>query len=148
MVPLRLYLYAGLLAALLAAGLWYRHSLIAEGEARVVQADRDAADKQREAVAAEAKKWSKTLEIARESHDAETAALLVPTPTHHVLCHNAPGPSPVPGPAGVPSGASPAAGVVQQDAGLHSDIGPALDMLAKRADKLAADARELDSLTH
>ena len=147
MVPLRLYLYAGLLAALLAAGLWYRHTLIAEGEARVIAADRDAADKQREAVAAEAKKWSKTLEIARESHDAEVASVLAPFPVHRVVCH-ASDPGPVPGSQGVSTGTGAPAAVVPEDAGVHPDIGPALGLLAKRADKLAADARELDSLTH
>ena len=148
MIPLRLYVYAGLLAALLAAGLWYRHSLIAEGEARTVEHDRIAVEAQRDAVAAAEKKWAIQLAQARTDHDAEIAALSVPVPAHHIVCNNSLGAGPVSGPQGVSTGGSPAAGLVQQDAGLHIDRGPALDMLLKRADKLAADARELNTLTH
>jgi hypothetical protein len=147
MLPLRLYLYAGVAVLLLSLGLWYRHSLIAEGEARVVEADRVAVERQREAVAAAEKQWAGRLQDARTQHDAETAALLVPFPTHRVVCH-ASGGSPVPGAASVSGGGGPPAAVVPEDAGVHPDIGPALGLLARRADKLAADARELNSLTH
>lgn len=148
LLPLRVYLYAAAAISLAVLLLAYRSHLIGLGEARGVEHDRVAAEAQREAVAAEAKRWAAKLQDARTSHDAEVAALLVPAAVHHIVCHDAPRPGPVPGPAGVSTGAGPAPGVVQQDAGLHPDIGPALDLLARRADKLAADARELDALTH
>ena len=147
MLSVRLYLYAGLLAALLAAGLWYRHILIMEGEARIVEADRVAVERQREAVAAAEKQWENRLQDARTEHDAEIASVLAPFPVHRVVCYT-PRPGPVPSSAGVSTGGGTASAVVPEDAGVHPDISEALGLLAKRADKLAADARELDALTH
>lgn len=147
MAPYRLYVYGAIALALVIGLAYYRHTLIMEGEAKVIAADKVAVERQKEAVAEAEKIWAIRLQNARTEHDAEIA--LAPVAIRHVLRCDPRGSGAVPGPESVPGGVGASPAVVQQDAGLHpDDIGPALYLLAERADKLAADARELNSLTH
>jgi hypothetical protein len=139
-IPLRLYLYAGLAALLVAGFFWYRHTLIVEGEAKIIAADRAAAERQ--ARADEAK-----LATARTEHEkelAQIAAAQFDAGRTSVVCYSS---RPVRPPA-VSGGGSPAPAVVSGPPEVHPDITGLLFLLAKRADKLSADARELNAATH
>lgn len=137
----------GVVLLLFAFG-WYSYSMENRGVEKQLKRDLVAADQQREAVATEAKAWARKLANEGDRHASEIADLAAHQPKPGVVrCYPA-APAAMPGPAGVPKGASATPGVVPGDAGLHPDIAPALRLLARRADRLAADARELDRLTH
>jgi hypothetical protein len=139
-IPLRLYLYAGIAALLVVGFFWYRHALIVEGEAKIIAADRAAADRQ-------AKVDEAKLVTARTEHEkelAQIAAAQFDAGRTSVVCYSS---RPVRPPV-VSGGGSPAPAVVPADASVHPNVEPALFLLAKRADKLSADARELNAATH
>lgn len=91
------------------------------------------------------------LQLARRSHELEIAQLAVaarkPLPSVR-LCSDTRLAGPVSAPTVISGGADPAAGLLPGDFVVHPDLTPALDLLVQRADKLSADARELNSAAH
>lgn len=145
--------YVGILAVLCGIFIWYRHSLIAEGESRIEAQDKTIVAQRVADIAKQKAEDEKVLKDAQDVHQAELQAVqtasLEPVPVVR-LCHET-GPSPLPPTKNVSSDTSSAAAVVPADDGLHPpgpDIGTALRMLATRGDKLSADARELQSVAH
>lgn len=100
---------------------------------------------------AQVKADEKRIASAHMAHEIELAQLAVARaqPLPRVVCHStASGAGPMSTAIGLPDGGSAAAVVVHGDADVHPDITDALQVLALRADKLAADARELNSAAH
>lgn len=142
--------YVFAILALLGVFFWYRTHLINIGEDRILQANA-------KAVAAQKAVDTTILKEAQSAHERElqnlnTAAAIKPLPPVR-LCVVTSGGLPEkglptnPGASGggvpqVPSGDS----QVRSDGG--ADISGLLDLLAQRADKLSADARELQAVAH
>ena len=138
MIPLRLYLYAGAVVILVGAFLWYRHTLIAEGENKVYAAQAQAAHEQ-------ALKDAKMTQETVDGLKGEMASLrehAVPAPVVR-LCNT---PRPVRTPAataGTPDRSSPSGDVpvVSEGTGSGADVGPGLQELAEAGDILSARER-------
>jgi len=141
----RLEILAGLLSALALFIAWdHWHSLKVgerEGIAAQVAAEKRAAAKQQA-------KDDAVLLAAKDAHAKEIAELdqhyAAALPVS-VRCY--PSTSRVPA-AGLPLDRSPAPVMVQHDAEVHPDITGPLRVLLGRADRLSADARELNAAVH
>lgn len=152
LVPLKDWLYAGIIAALLIAfGAYTKHERTV-GASRILAADAAALVKATATAKAETDRLQKKADEAEHAHDQEIADLRLYRATHPVhvgVCHatgnNQPG---VPSTAGSdPSHASPGASsgdvlpVPAGDSG-EQDIGPLLDVLAGKADAVSSQLRE------
>lgn len=140
--------------SLLGVFLWYRSHLINVGEDRVKSEDARVVAAQIKAFEEQTAKDAEILKEANDAHQAELQKLRADANSHPLppvrLCHS-PGPSPMPAPPGIPRGSDPSTGVLPQGDGVSTDgpdISAGLGLLAERADRLSADARELNSVTH
>ena len=140
MIPLRLYLYAGAALALIAGFLWYRHSLIAEGENKAYAAQAQAAHDQ-------AVKDAKVTQETVDGLKGEIASLrdhAVQPPVVR-LC---PASRPVRAATtstGTPDRSTPTGDVpiVSDGTGSGADVGPGLQELAEACDVVSARNRAL-----
>jgi len=135
----------GLAGALWAGWLYHDHVEQKDGEAKVIKADAAGAAKQK--VIDDAKLSAAESAHAKELEDIKNA-YLAPVPVgprvvfrNPSTSNNVPAPNVCPGP-GTPSA------LVPTDAQLYTDQSTALELLSRRADTLAADARELNNETH
>lgn len=156
LVPLKDWLYAGVIALLLIVfGAYTKHER-SVGAARILSADAAALVRATEKTAAETQRLKDLADKAEHAHDQEIADLRLYRATHPVhvgVCHAAGNNQPsVPSTAGSNSGnASPGSSsgdVLQVPAGDSlgiSDIGPLLDILAGKADAVSAQLREYQS---
>jgi hypothetical protein len=148
----RLAIQGVALAALVALGLYWHHRIYESGVNAVKQADAAALDAARTAAKIESDRLAKTAQDASHAHDKELADLRYYRATHPVhvgVCGNAnhslPG---VPGSTEAHSGhagsGSPSGNVQPLPSGDSGsdDIGPMLELLAGRGDKLSAQLRE------
>lgn len=97
---------------------------------------------------AQVKADEKRVASAHMAHEIELGLLAAASdkPLPRVVCHStASSAGPVSAATVLPDGGSAAAVVVHRDADLYPDITGALQVFALRADKLAADARELNT---
>jgi hypothetical protein len=139
MIPLRLYAYAVAALALVAGFLWYRHSLIAEGEDRVYAAQQLAAHEQ---AVKDARLTQETVDGLKGEMDHLRELALQPVPVVR-LCTT---PRPV-RPATVASRTPdrPASTgdvpVVSDGTGSGPNVGPGLLELAEAADIVSARGR-------
>jgi hypothetical protein len=136
-IPTRLLLELAGVAALIVAFLFYRHSLIAEGEAQVKKADAAlVAEQTAHNSAVHAQGVTTVFQEGATYHDAITAP--VAHPVHARLCISpASGGRTVPGPArsGPDGHAAPAlSGTGDGNPVPGPDIGPDLQAIAQRAD--------------
>lgn len=145
------------LVALAAAGLiwWGVHSYGAQrfqaGYNQARSEDAKALAEWEKKLAAEVAANEIRLAYANRQHEIELAQLAARAarPLPRVVCHaDESDPGTVSAAPGVPADGGAAAGVVQSGAGVHPDITPALVLLARRADRLSADARRLNSAVH
>lgn len=130
------------------AWLWYRHELLAEGEAKIEAADSAARAEQAQLDAATAARWQdQATQAQKERDDATTAyqAYMAAHPVGAVLvCHtNGSGPKPSQAPS-AGTGAAPAAtsshpvaAVPTGGAPASTDIGPELDLIVRSAAQMA-----------
>lgn len=150
----RLYFQIAAAALILSAGLYWHHKVYVSGVAAVQQADAVALQAAKAVADKETARLTKRAEDASHEHDKDLADLRLYRVTHPVhvgggLCHNSnnsiaglPG---IPAPDFSHANTGPSPGDVQPVSSGNSgrdDIGPLLDLLAGRADKLSAQLRE------
>lgn len=155
LVPLKDWLYAGIIALLLIAfGAYTKHER-SVGAARILSADAAALVRATEKTAAESQRLKEIADTAEHTHDQEIADLRLYRATHPVhvgVCHAAGNNQPsVPSTAPPNDGnasPSPSSGdvlpVPAGDSG-EQDIGGLLDVLAGKADAVSAQLREYQS---
>jgi len=145
------------LVALAAAGLiwWGVHEYGARryeaGYQQAVSENAKALAEWEKKLAAEVAANETRIAQAHRQHELEIAQLAARAarPLPRVVCHaDESDPGTVSAAPGVPADGGAAAGVVPDDTGVHPDITPALVLLARRADRLSADARRLNSAVH
>lgn len=154
-IPARLLVEIIAALALITAGIvaWQMHDRTEQalGAQRIRDADAAAVVKQAAAVKAQALQDAAKLAEAHRDHEKELSALAVQYGNQsRVVCHSTvpPGARPVPDAPGPATRPGAPAGVLRADADVHPDITGALYLLARRADTLAADARELERAAH
>jgi hypothetical protein len=153
LIPTKDLVYGALIVMLIAAGIYERHHLIAEGQQHELAALKLSSDRLEKQTAAQTANLQAKATMAEQAYDKEQL-LIANQPIDSVrLCVNphsriivSPAGSAQPGNAG----ASAAPGSVQQvPAGDSSvagpDIGGMLDALAKSADQVSATLREFQS---
>jgi hypothetical protein len=152
LVPLKDWIYAGALALLLILFATYTHHERALGAARIIAADAAALDKAQHIADLQTAALKQKAEDASHAHDQELADLRsyrASHPVHARVCgaasHSVPGVPATGGSDPGHAGTSPPSGGVQPvSAGDNGsdDLGPMLELLAGRADKLSAQLRE------
>jgi hypothetical protein len=137
MIPIRFYLYLGALLAISVGLLWWHHSAVLEGEARVRAADAQAVIKAEAAKEEQRHKDDENAQGAINGLKSELDALRATTPpvVHVRLCQFATGgpvPSPGTAPGGAPAEASAPANLqpVPERTGDGPDVGSGLQDLA------------------
>ena len=145
MSRLAIEIVAGLALLALLGGLWLRHDnhLIDEGIQKQVATDKAAASAQKAWDDAKLKRVGESHATEKRDLQAALDAALAKPPV--VRCYSTASSVPA---ANVPGSPSAAAAVLHEDDAVHPDISRPLLLLAGRADKLSADARELDAATH
>jgi hypothetical protein len=152
LIPLKDYIYGAAIVLLCVGFLSFIRHERAIGASRILQADALALTKAQAAADIQTAKLAKQAQEASHAHDQELADLRyyrVTHPVHIRVCHDTHDSIPgVPGSSaanGGNAGSSPPRGGVQPvlagDNG-SDDLGPMLELLAGRADKLSAQLRE------
>jgi hypothetical protein len=149
LIPIKDWIYGGLIVLLISFGVYERHHLIAEGQQHELAALKLSSDKLQKQTAAQTAELQAKATMAEQAYDKEVNNLNnLPTPIVR-LCNNATNSGRV-----VPKASStiagdgdtgPAASGVQSVPAGNSegpDIGPMLSALAARADQVSATLRE------
>jgi hypothetical protein len=139
MIPFKLYAYAGVVVALVAAFLWYRHSLIAEGERKAYAAQAQAAHDQ---AVKDAKTSEETVNGLKSEMDHLRQLAVMPIPVVR-LCPASRSVRAAPTSTGTPDRSAPTGDVpvVSDGAGAGPDVGAALRLIAEAADVVSARDR-------
>jgi hypothetical protein len=152
----RLIAELGAVVLLTIAFLWYRHSLIAEGEGITKAADAREVAAQLAGMKKQKVIDDKRVKDATDAYTIEHAALVAARaaqPVSHLVCRRPAGSSSVPSATSVRAPDASGAGALPQpgegDHGATFDPGPELDALHDEADDIVAACRRLnDAVPH
>jgi hypothetical protein len=151
LIPGKDLVYGALIVMLIAAGVYERHHLIAEGQQHELAALKASSDRLEKQTAAQTAELKAKATMAEQAYDKEALASINQPAVVVRMCSNTNSGTVVPSSSAAQSGAASAgttSGHVQQmpagDSG-GRDIGGMLSLLAERADQVSATLREFQS---